>query len=76
MSTSSSTPIQTQLRTMRRRAIRREGKDRPDHALDRSVTSARVGRVVALLRSQNGHWAMAGVRRLGAYPARATARSS
>jgi hypothetical protein len=60
MSASSSTPIDTQFWAARRRAIRlAKSEDRDDHGPEHSVRPARVGRVVALVLSQNGHWAMA-----------------
>ena len=65
MSTSSST---LQFGTMRRRAIGfAESEDHDDHGPEHSVSPARLGRVVALLLRQNGHWAMAsaGRRRRG-----------
>jgi hypothetical protein len=60
MSASSSTPIHTQFWAVRRRAIRlAKSDDRDDHGPEHSVTPARVGRVVALVLTHNGHWAMA-----------------
>jgi hypothetical protein len=60
MSTTSDTPIQSQLWARRRRAIRLvESGKRDERASKRSVTPARGGRVVARLLGQNGHWAMA-----------------
>jgi hypothetical protein len=58
MSTSSSTLIQTRFGATRRPTRLTAVDARHDHGPQRSGAPARVVRIVGLLRSEDGHWAM------------------